>query len=251
MTTIRPGGGYSSTSSSSIGSRVPIANTTTTTASTPLTSVDKAILVAIGMTVTLLITFGVVHAFEAALFGAAAGLVSAWLQRGLRLRSKFGLGLSDALITSKFWEEAPSTALAQIVLGTIAGLAAGGVAGWMGMPIGAYGIGAVLGGGAGGGSSGGGVLLLFILAIIIVCIIVYLLLNPVIGHAVLTEALKAGIEAVAAKSVVSLMLHRARDEEIDSHTREHLRAGLLWPSAIEGACSGAVVCLVLLLVGLR
>lgn len=239
MTVVRPPGPrIVSTSSSS--------NT-----STPMPANEKASLTTVITAAALLVAFYFLGALMAALLGAVAGLVSAWLQRGFRLRSKFGLSLAESLVTSKFWEEAASTAVVQIFLGALAGVAAAGIAGWMGLPIGAYRISLVLGGGGSGGSDPANGLLIFALLIIIVCIIVYLIFNPIIARSLIEEALKGGVEAVAAKSVVSLLLHKPRDSEIDSNTRAHLRVSLLWPSAVEGAITGVLVCLILILVGLR
>ena len=159
------------------------------------------------------------------------------MQRGVRLRSHLRRSLWSSLMTARFWTEVRPTAIAQVSVGAIAGIVAGGLAGWLGVLIGASKPPLVLS----GTPLGAGELLLFIMQSMIACIIVYVFLNPILGSKILEEVIKGGADTDAAKSVVSLLLHKPRGSEIDGAAQTSYLARLLKPSVVEGTIHGVIV----------
>lgn len=239
MSMISPQGPRHSYSSSSSYSR-------------PVSAQRRVSTVTVITAVVLLGVFAALGAFQSAFFGALAGVVSAWLQRGFRIHNKVGLSLVESLITSRFWTEAPKTAAVQVLLGALAGVVAAGVAGWVGLPIGAYHISTVMQAGVGGGEPPiAGALLGFILIIVFACVIVYLIINPLIARRLLDELFKGGVESVSGKVVASLFLHESSETSAAATaTGKDLGMRMLWPSAVEGAITGGSISLILIICGL-
>ncbi len=224
-----------------------------TRSSTPAAAHQQVSARTVVTTVVFLGAFIYLGAFPSAFFGALAGIVSAWLQRGFRIRNKFGLSLVESLITSHFWTEVPKTAAAQVLLGALAGVVAAGIAGWVSLPVDAHHISTVLAAaiGSGGPPPTGGAFIGFFLLIVVVCVIVYLILNPLIAHKILHEMLGGSVESVSGKIAASLFLHEYSEPQAAAIAkRPDLHVKMLWPSAVEGAITGALVSLVLIACGL-
>lgn len=208
----------------------------------PMTANETAVLVCTSAAMGFLIFFFYAGSGVAALFGAVAGLLAAWLQRGLRLRSHLRRRLWSSPMTVKFWTDARPTAAAQILVGAVAGIVAGGLTGWIGLPIEASRSSSFLS----VGQFGVGRALLFVMLSLTACIMIYVLLNPILGNKNLEEAIKGGTDSEAAQSVASLLLHKPREFVIDGGTGTFYWARLLKPSAVEGTVHGVMVCVFLI-----
>ena len=232
---------------SSSGYRPVTSHTPTPTPTPTSTAYATTVLGTIG----LLIVFALLGVFWAAIFGGLAGAVAAWIQRAFRIRSHLGKRLMEGLLSPEFWTAAPGTALPYILLHVLVGTAVGGAMALAHWSVALDGVSVLAGGvGGGGGPPPAAAIGWFIFLVALITAALFAILSPLfVAGSILTRMKVQGKSEKERGRAAALLLHRSEAAAFEISERANVRAATIWPSAVEGAISGALVSLIWIAIG--
>jgi len=200
-------------------------------------------------TICLLIVFAFLGVFWAAVFGGLAGAIAAWIQRAFRIRSHLGKTLIEGLLSPEFWTASPGTALAYIFLHVFVSVAIAGVLASMHGSVTLDAISVLAGGGAGGGPPPARTVGLFLVLVALIGAVVFAILSPLlVAGSILARMKDQGKSERERAPAAALFFHRPEPVALKISDGPHARTALIWPSAVEGAISGAIVGLILIVI---